>query len=171
MGKFDALLDKKNKVIQEISKTKELGMEFSNCLNNAVAVWRVCRDNKLEVEKELPEIMDLVDFFRGMKAEVKRGITEQEAVDATKQTFPGSEVIPPGTQQSPPTAVDPITQPQRGKMFALLKEAGHTDKASQLERVRAILYLPPVTSFEAINDGKGLSKSQASAVIKQLMEK
>jgi len=156
MGKiqFDHFF-KKEKMIKEAMNQKERSIEFTNGLNNAVAVWSVLSTHpELKMEGALQDIMDLVKFFRMMKDETDEedkttptGMSQPAATQAVQETFPGSEVQAPPPEQSRIREPDaPATESQRRAIYAIQRSLGRAD-----------VTIPTV-----------LTKAQASGIIDKL---
>jgi len=166
MGKISEgakeMFQKKQESIKTISETKEIGMTFSNALNNAVSVWAVLVEHpEVKSTEALEDIQDLIDFFRGLKEEIRAEITTGQATKETEKVFPGSEVVKP--ESTPPLPIGGCSEPQVKMIHAKLNKLGY--KSDQhTETIRGFLGLTHLEHLE------NLTKSQASDAITLLVK-
>lgn len=159
----EKLFYKKQASIEKISETKSRGAEFGNALNNAIDVWiTLAAHPELKVDEAAKDIMEWVQFFLGLKDEVRPpeepGMTAEEAVEKTKELFPGSE------QQSPPDPEPRCSEPQTKKIWVELHRLGYRDE-KHLAVIGELLDL-----HRNLGSMKDLTKFQARTVIDKLIK-
>lgn len=174
-----SMFNKKQESIAKISESKDIGMTFSNALNNSVAVWSVLAEHQeIDVKEALEDISGLVEFFRNMKEGVKAEMTSrnpgleafEKVVTATEKEFLESTVTTPipravSQEQIPPPIPTPAykaTVPQIKKIFVELNKKKY-DKAKHVEILNKMFNM----TIKSLND---LNKSTASDIIKRLIE-
>ena len=166
----EIMFQKKQESIKSISETKEIGMTFSNALNNAVSVWTVLIEHpEVKPIEALEDIQDLIDFFRGLKEEIRAEITTEHVAKEAEKVPPGSEVYgkcPDGLLPPPPPPSTPVggcSEPQVKMIHAKLNKLGY--KSDQhTETIRGFLGLTHLEHLE------NLTKSQASDAITLLVK-
>jgi hypothetical protein len=150
------LFERKQTSIEKISATKSLGMELANAYNNATAVYIALLAHPcIDPTRAAQEIMEWVQFFLGLKDEVKpelSGITADQAIKETEKVF------------EPQKTFDvPCSEPQTKKIWVELHRLGHKDE-NHLHNIQMILDLSDLKSM------KDLTRKQASTVIEKLMK-
>jgi len=178
---MEKLFIRKQELIEKISGEKNLGIQFSNALNNAVAVWSVLEAHGLcnedEATKAAKDLIAWVRFFLTLKDEVRPeesgigapgevmnqfkegfkqgvGMTAEQAVKETERIF---------TPEGPKPEVPLCSEPQTKKIWVELHRLGYKDE----DHLGVIIKILGLSSLRSIKD---LLKIEASRVIEKLIK-